>query len=236
VTFVFNSSPNLASTTMAEGYKIQLLPKSHHDLSVWTQIIERQKLLRLQSLQLSPESFSSTYAREAIFTEKDWQARLQNPLAFTFVAVCPPGETTEGLGDDYLLNGAWVGMVVLIGPFIQIRSLAQKDLGHEEKGEEQRPVRPHYDYHINGLIVLPHARRLGLGKALLKLAIDHADAFGRKSGAAEINIKLSVSSGNSKALILYQKVGFQLLKDGKDALDDRSTTDMACRYQYLYDT
>jgi len=218
---------------MAESYKVQLLPKSHHDPSVWTQIIERQKSLRLQSLQLSPESFSSTYAREARFTEKDWEARLQNPLAFTFIVVGPPGGTAEGLGDYDFLNGAWVGMVVLIGPFIRIGSLAQKDLGHEEKVEEQRPMRPHYDYQVDGLIVLPQARRLGLGKALLKLAIDHADAFGRMSGAAEVNIKLSVSSGNSKALVLYQKMGFQLLKGGRDTLDNRNTMDMACRYQYL---
>ena len=236
VTVVFNPSSNKPSATMTEGYRIQLLPRLHHDPSVWTQIIERQKILRLQSLQLSPESFSSTYARETKFTEKDWEARLQNPLAFTFVAVGPPGETAEGLGDDDLLNGVWVGMVVLIGPFIQVRSLAQNDLGREEKGKEQRPVRPQYDYRIDGLIVLPQARRLGLGKALLMSAIDHADAFGRKNGAAEVNITLSVYSGNSNALVLYQKVGFQLTNGGKDTLDHSNTTDMACKYQYVYDT
>lgn len=155
--------------------------------------MERQKALRLQSLQLSPESFSSTYAREAKFIETDRGARLQNPVAFTLVAISLPEKRVDGLEVDVLLNGAWVGMVVLIGSLVRDPSFSPNDSCDQGKEDGQRPVPSRNEYGVDGLFVLPEARRLGIGQLLLQTAMDHAYFVGRNEGFDEVNIMLSVS-------------------------------------------
>jgi hypothetical protein len=49
--------------------------------------IEPYKKLRLKSLRLNPEAFTSTYEDEALFAVDVWENRLKNPLASTIVAI-----------------------------------------------------------------------------------------------------------------------------------------------------
>jgi hypothetical protein len=58
-----------------------------HDEDIVPFWMERIKAFRLFSLKTSPESFLSTYEREAAFTDDIWYGRLTDPRAFTFVAL-----------------------------------------------------------------------------------------------------------------------------------------------------
>ena len=177
---------------------ILLLPKCHHDPVAWAILIAKQKGLRLQSLLTSPESFSSTYERESSFDDSDWEARLQNPLAYTYIArsrlqpslstnhVHTPEET---LG--IFLHSDWVGSATLFGP------------ATTGSDSDESVVMDVY-----GLFVLPEARGSGLGSALLDRCVEHARNVARGMKVHKAVVRVSVARGNEKVLRLYEKVGF----------------------------
>ncbi|KAM3520718.1 hypothetical protein NHJ13051_006707 [Beauveria bassiana] len=72
---------------------------------------QKYRHLRLQGLESSPESFSSTYETEAAFSKDDWIQRLSAPDRETFICVAKAAgkQDTPGIGD-------WVGQVTLRGP------------------------------------------------------------------------------------------------------------------------
>ena len=180
---------------MADGYQIYLLPKSHPDAAVWAEVNQRYRDLRLQSLQISPESFSSTYAREIEFTGSQWEARLKNPIAFSLVAVRP---TIPKTNVEDLIGGVWVGNVVLLGPF------------DEQPAVDQN----HPKFDINALFVMPEERRHGLGKGLVQAAIDHGKVLGRETGAKEVIFQLLVLPSNTDVVNWYKGLGFGLAGSG----------------------
>ncbi|KAM3433170.1 hypothetical protein NHJ13734_006571 [Beauveria thailandica] len=75
---------------------------------------QQYRHLRLQGLEASPESFSSTYETEAAFSNDDWIQRLSAPDRETFICVANAagGQDAPGIGD-------WVGQVTLRGPIMK---------------------------------------------------------------------------------------------------------------------
>ncbi|KAM3477811.1 hypothetical protein MY5147_002547 [Beauveria neobassiana] len=73
--------------------------------------VQKYRHLRLQGLESSPESFSSTYETEAAFSNDDWIQRLSAPDRETFICVAKAAgeQDAPGIGD-------WVGQVTLRGP------------------------------------------------------------------------------------------------------------------------
>ena len=68
---------------------------------------------------------------------------------------------------------------------------------------------------LNDVVVLPAARRRGIGRELLRAA----EAFARERGAAVI--RLEVMADNGEALELYETAGFlQRLVQMEKRLDD----------------
>ncbi|KAG8214401.1 hypothetical protein J3R82DRAFT_9394 [Butyriboletus roseoflavus] len=65
------------------------------------------KTLRLASLQVDPQAFSSTYAREVAFSEDFWRQRLESPFKQTLVA-----SVLEDAGE----TGEWIGTASIVGP------------------------------------------------------------------------------------------------------------------------
>lgn len=72
--------------------------------------------------------------------------------------------------------------------------------------------------HVISIAVLPHARRMGIGTALLTRTMDAL----RKYGATEAYLEVRVS--NEPAIALYRKLGFRNIRriccyyaDGEDA-------------------
>lgn len=72
--------------------------------------------------------------------------------------------------------------------------------------------------HIISLAVMPHARRRGIGKALLSRAVEAI----RRRGVKEVYLEVRIS--NIPAINLYHKLGFKIMRrvpryygDGEDA-------------------
>jgi len=72
--------------------------------------------------------------------------------------------------------------------------------------------------HIISIAVLPHARRKGIGEALLRRAVESV----KKRGVKEVYLEVRVS--NTPAINLYHKLGFKIARrvpkyyaDGEDA-------------------
>jgi GNAT superfamily N-acetyltransferase len=184
---------------MPHPHRIHFLPKSHPDPTTWAQLITAQKDFRLHALRATPESFSSTFAREAIFTPSEWQARLQNPLALTLVAIRPPPtEATEAESESRgavqdCIEGAWQGMAVLYGP--------------SHHAAHNLPM-----YEIFGLFVQDSVRGEGIGTSLIKVAVEEAVA---RSGNGGVVVRVRVAAGNAKVVRLYEKSGFSV-EQGKE--------------------
>ena len=177
---------------------ILLLPRSHHDPVAWATLVAKQKALRLQSLLTSPASFSSTYERESAFSESDWVSRLQNPLAYSYIARrgLQPAPSTNHVRTpeevlQTFLNSEWVGSATLYGPAIT-----------GDRSDDSVVM------DIYGLFVLPEARGSGLGNALLEGCVGHARDLGRDMKVHKVTVRVSVAHGNKKVLKLYEKVGF----------------------------
>jgi ribosomal protein S18 acetylase RimI-like enzyme len=202
------------ATSSDAGYTVTLLPHSHPDPNTWASLVSHHKNLRLRSLQISPESFSSTFEREVAFTDSDWENRLKNPLAYTFIAAKVPTSLKENgeRGDelDDAVHGEWVGMTVLVGPLDELPNNLTPN--SKADGAPQRKEVP-VESEIFAVFVSPEARGLGLGKRLSEASIAQGKVLGREKGAKEVVVRLSVARGNGKAKSLYEKLGFRIAED-----------------------
>ncbi|KAF2690999.1 hypothetical protein K458DRAFT_412314 [Lentithecium fluviatile CBS 122367] len=194
---------------MTSTHAVHVLPKSHPNTETWAGLIRASKTFRLQALQTSPESFSSTYAREAAFTDHEWEARLQNSLALTLVAVKTPATESSQTGKsrntaEDLLDLEWKGSAVLFGPLPQPSSPAN---------DNKIPT-----FEIFALFVLPSARGYGMGASLIQAVIGHASSTAAdEHGSGEVVVKVTVTPGNMKVVGLYEKLGFRVM-EGEEGL------------------
>jgi GNAT superfamily N-acetyltransferase len=163
----------------------------------------KQKAHRLLALKISPEAFGSTYEREKAFEFSEWKARLENPLAHTWVA-SEHSANDQNEDENEVLGREWLGSVVLFGP-----------LDSSSAYNKTRNVCMIFD--IYALFVLPSARGLGLGRRLMEAAIGHAKSLARERQAKELIIKISYRAENVKALKLYQTLGFALKSSVEDS-------------------
>lgn len=195
--------------------------------TVMPEIVKRFKHIRLMALELSPEAFSSTYAREVAFTDDIWVGRITNPLGKAFIAVGPDNspnvrsidghEKQHGPALTTLLNAPWKGSVTIIGPkllppdqpelertpwkiFTRENSSDTPDLASMERG--------HVVYVIVGMYVSPDGRREGHGRRLVDAAIAAAVEECRRVLASKMSICLEVHYDNIPAAKLYANVGF----------------------------
>jgi ribosomal protein S18 acetylase RimI-like enzyme len=152
--------------------------------------IEPYKKLRLKSLQLNPEAFTSTYENEALFTVDVWEGRLKNPLASTIVAI--PADA--GAQPD------WVGTVTLLGPISSDPKVSE--------GLDKQNTGGTAQYNIVALFTMPVVRRLGLGEILVHSATNLAKAKEEKRHTGAVRVDLIVDSRNLPAKCLYEKCGF----------------------------
>ncbi|KAH0536417.1 hypothetical protein FGG08_006715 [Glutinoglossum americanum] len=163
------------------------------------------KSLRLRSLQLNPESFTSTYEEEAQFTVDVWEGRLKNPLASQIVAI--PADASA--------QPDWVGMIVLLGPVaneLETRTPPRKSITSESLDEQDTvDCDGVARYNINALFTMPSVRRLGLGETLVRSAINLAKDKEGKRRAGAVRVGIMADSRNLPAKCLYEKCGFVVI-------------------------
>lgn len=202
-------------------YEIKQLRLSEYDSRVDAEaVIGSYRAFRLSSLQSDPDAFASTYLEESKETDQFWQTRLANPKAIHFVAVRP--------GCDRTSSSNWLGMVVLLGPKEEIgtdsihvnanpwSSFSQSqgrgsDLPKgAEKGRDRRKI---VSFHLNGTYTVPTTRRRGIGAALFKAALLHAEQMCRQIDGAELVCTLYVDADNGPAVKLYENRGFRKVEE-----------------------
>jgi GNAT superfamily N-acetyltransferase len=193
--------------------KVISLPKFLPDPSQWDQLVQKFKSYRLQSLQLSPEAFSSTYAREVEFSNEIWESRLENASALSTIVVSDP---SPGSADDLslILNSPWLASLVLSGPLNA--ATAAKDweehLNFDPGTNYFGPVPPEIEtaYVLNAIYVLPSERRMGLANQL----IDYAKRYTVEvNKGKKIMLVLLVNFESIAARKCYAKSGFELVHD-----------------------
>ena len=126
-------------------FEIFQIPHDDESARSW---LERVKAFRLFSLRTSPESFLSTFEREAAFTDDVWYSRLTDPRAFTFIA---------------LQSGRIVSAMTLLGPLPympeDLSPLGNPWASMDGSTTVQEPTNLHY--RLNGVFTLPVERGKG---------------------------------------------------------------------------
>jgi len=136
------------------------------------------RTVRLLALADAPDAFGTTLVEEAALPDDAWWQRLAGGARRTLLAWHPAVTAGDGAGH------ATPAGIALVGPVA---------------GEEEAVG----DHGVYGLFVVPAARGLGVGQALLAASARIA----RGAGAARL--RLDVGDHNTPAQRLYHRVGFR---------------------------
>ncbi|KAK6711422.1 hypothetical protein SNK05_005844 [Fusarium graminearum] len=190
------------------------LPRSLSDPTQWDELIDKYRSFRLSSLELSPKSFSSSYAREVELTKAKWETRLKNPLAINTVVVANPD--TSSFDDDLFLtlNSPWLASLVICGPFdAKTATTTWEKLQNFESGcLNFGPLEPDmvWTYVLNAIYVPPSQRRKGLANKLIEYA---KQLVAGKHVGNKVMLVLIVNIESVTAMKCYEKSGFELVHD-----------------------
>jgi ribosomal protein S18 acetylase RimI-like enzyme len=187
------------------AFEIIQIPKDDESIRRY---VDQVKAFRLLSLQTSPESFLSTYAREIAFTDDVWYERLSNPKAVTFIAV---------------QSGRIVSSIAVIGP-LPYGPDALSPLGNPwvtMDGDAAVKIPASSHWRINGMFTLPEARGQGTAKALIEAAKKFGAAEAAASGK-DLVFSIAVDEDNVPAKALYQSCGFVTIKEEINRGDSRN--------------
>ena len=176
------------------AFEIIQIPKDDESICRY---VDQVKAFRLLSLQTSPESFLSTYARESAFTADIWYERLSNPKAITFLAV---------------QSGRIISTIAVIGPLPhgpdELSPLGNPWVTMDGDATVKIPTTSHW--RINGMFTLPEARGLGSAKALIEAAKKFGATQAKASGN-DLVLSIAVDEDNVPAKSLYQRCGFVVI-------------------------
>ncbi|KAG9504909.1 hypothetical protein J7337_004890 [Fusarium musae] len=188
--------------------KALTLPKSLSDPSQWDKLVDQSKNFRLLSLQQSPESFSSNYAREANFTKDTWEARLSNPLASSIIIVFDPN---PGTVDDLslILNQPWLASLILYGP-LEAKTAAKTWEDRQKFESGSLYFGPIADEIESAYVLNAIYRRKGLANKLIEYAKELA---ARQKEGKKVMLVLLVNFNSVAAMKCYEKSGFEVVHD-----------------------
>ena len=202
-----------------KSYTIVALPRDTQGETNFKMLVARARDFRLQSLQLAPESFGIAYESEVNREPEFWTNRVANPKATTFIA-CRYDQTKikDAMNDHVqaVLDAEWLGSIILLGPKYGVAEFALDTSPWKIIGEDSRHDRvsePIRHYLINGMFVMPTARGLGLGKALMTTALENAEKQTRSTGGETKKCTIVVDKYNDPARHLYLRSGFKVIKE-----------------------
>ncbi|KAH6884486.1 hypothetical protein B0T10DRAFT_131235 [Thelonectria olida] len=190
-----------------------VLPKSLPSETDFDHLIEKYKSFRLLSLQLSPEAFGSTYAREVAFPDETWRSRVSNPLATNIVASSTKSSPSfhselDQIASDLILQDDWLASLTLIGP-LDKEDAAKRFQDMYLSPEIVLDGDAKWRFALNAMYVLPTARGGGLGVKL----VEHAKTVASELASGEkARILLVVDYENEGARRTYEKSGFEVIQ------------------------
>jgi len=187
------------------AFEVIQIPKDEESIRRY---VDQVKAFRLLSLQTSPESFLSSYAREVAFTDDVWSERLRNPKAITFIAV---------------QNDCIVSTIAVIGPLPygpkELSPLGNPWVSLDGDATVKIPTTSHW--RINGMFTLPEARGQGTAKALIETAKKFGAAQADASGK-DLVLSIAVDEDNVAAKSLYERCGFVTISEEVNRGDMRN--------------
>ena len=192
------------------AFEIIQIPKDDESIRRY---VEQVKAFRLYSLQTSPSSFLSTYARENAFTDDVWYQRLRNPQAITFVAIQA----------DRIVSS-----IAVIGPLPfspdELSPLGNPWVSIDGSEAVKTPTNSHW--RINGMFTLPEARGQGIAKALIDAAKEFGGIQAEEAGK-DVVLSIAVDEDNVAAKSLYSSCGFVTITEAINRDDSRNVLLMA---------
>jgi GNAT superfamily N-acetyltransferase len=167
--------------------------------------------LRLEALQQSPTSFSSTYEIEAQFSNDVWTSRLLTANKETFICAARPGAIVSGGAAMAPEDCEWAGQVTLLGPvpsgiFALPTEASEPAIGDDATEEK---------WQMLSLFTLPSHRGKGLGKKLCQEAFrflvspphnEHRQL--QQERATKVRVRIMIKPENGITINLYRSLGF----------------------------
>ena len=209
----------------ANLFAFEYLPSSWTDQKRLLDIASKYRQFRLQSLQLAPEAFASTYEQEILFGQEVWLQRLENGNAKHIMAVQQNGDNIHAPRVE--AENEWVGMIVIIekedsetvsastSPWSYNLSQKKDDRSDGEDGSCHN-----YHYLVNGLFVHPSSRRTGLGTKLIQEALAYVKILAVQRGLQSGLVSILVDTWNKAAIALYSSCGFQVIEESEYTVGD----------------
>ena len=185
---------------------VHLLSKDLPDGSpLWEKYAWRVRAVRLDSLKLDPDSFISKYESEVKQPVDFTIGRLKERNAWTILVVRTPDE--EASEDPNVLlrdDTEYVGFCVMIDVRTMDESMARREGFDEQKKS---------DWFMAAVYVDRSVRGTGTGKKMIQYGIDKIRDVSRATGTENAVCVTSVAHGNTNALELYKKLGFQVTNE-----------------------
>lgn len=205
---------------MSTSFRIVTIPKTGENPENNRQLLtlaQKFRAFRLFALKTSPGAFASTYEDEAQRGLDQTFERLKNTKATQFVALSC-GEKTDNVCEaslETLTESEWLGFVVLLGPQEHSTGISAQHDPYPEMATSTKARQElsklgetgHFHFHLNGMFVHPSARRLDIGKQLIRSALHDAERQGANSGCGTC-CRCIVNEGNDGAQSLYERCGF----------------------------
>lgn len=181
------------------SYHFIHVDRSAPDLS---SVANKYRALRLEALQQSPTSFSSTWDIESRFSNDAWVSRLRSSDKETFACVYQEEQTS-----------VWVAQVSLRGP------LSVEDFALQSQSGQPPPLDDMKDekWQMLSLYTSINHRGKGLGAKLCQEAFHFLE---RRLGteAQSATVRIMVKPENTVTVGLYQRLGFS--KTGSCTLEE----------------
>jgi ribosomal protein S18 acetylase RimI-like enzyme len=165
--------------------------------------------LRLEALQQSPTSFSSTYEIEEQFSDDVWTSRLLTANKETFIcaALSGGGGGTTAAPEDC----EWAGQVTMLGPVLSDVFALPTEAGEPAIGDDATEEK----WQMLSLFTLPSHRGKGLGKKLCQEAFrflvsppNNEHQQPQQERATKVRVRIMIKPENWITVNLYRSLGF----------------------------
>ncbi|KAL8703952.1 MAG: hypothetical protein Q9201_002875 [Fulgogasparrea decipioides] len=186
-------------------------------------VVQKLKTLRLEALRSNTSAYVSTLEREEKFTDSEWEAHILDPKHHYLICHTSPQTANdtrldnEAAADEWVEKDAWVGMLLLLGPYPKDEYGATRLLSSTAMGPEEEETR----WHLTALYLQPKHRcedsAIAVHEAILdyltiwtnerlETLFDHATGLEKPKRARVAGV---LASENDQLRVLYEALAGQ---------------------------